>query len=518
MGTLDNLFAALSGMQQQPQAQPQQIPQLPWQNQQEQPQAFQQPQTSDTAGISNRIQQWLGAKPPQQGGSIQDILAQRFQPNASDTYSAIVKSAPIGSPIMLGGDIAAQRGAGMLELMGKLAQMQNTQIELSKLSEQTRHDYATEAQNPNAQPISTSPMTPSAGGGPMAGTSPMNNPGNLRPVGASTGFQQFKTPQAGMDAMRSDLTAKINGSPAMRGNPPTLRNIITAYAPPSENNTAAYIQNVSQATGINPDQPLQPQDVDRVMPAMVKQEGNGSFTPLFRGNEIMKDNLSQNYAYVQNPGGGVRAQQIPGTIEKGSNGEILSTDANGNVTQQIPQNPAMRAKFEQNLQKIAQKFDELKNTGGSVEEGGGLLSNAANQLASTHDWGFGIMPGGQTLTQGSKAQTIRDEIQGLIKQSVPLYMQAMGITPGMERAVAAQQMLMDAIGGAVGKTRQANLYNLSNLSSQAGTGDFARQFGQQQNPQQMQPQNAAFQDGQTATNPNTGQKITFRNGGWTNAQ
>ena len=36
----------------------------------------------------------------------------------------------------------------------------------------------------------------------------------------------------------------------------TIRAIITRWAPPNENNTRAYIENVSRLTGIGPDEPL----------------------------------------------------------------------------------------------------------------------------------------------------------------------------------------------------------------------------------------------------------------------
>ena len=36
----------------------------------------------------------------------------------------------------------------------------------------------------------------------------------------------------------------------------TIRAIINRWAPPNENNTAAYIRNVSRLTGIDPDEPL----------------------------------------------------------------------------------------------------------------------------------------------------------------------------------------------------------------------------------------------------------------------
>ncbi len=36
----------------------------------------------------------------------------------------------------------------------------------------------------------------------------------------------------------------------------TIRGIVSRWAPPSENNTEAYIANVSRLTGIDPDEPL----------------------------------------------------------------------------------------------------------------------------------------------------------------------------------------------------------------------------------------------------------------------
>ena len=83
-----------------------------------------------------------------------------------------------------------------------------------------------------------------------------NNPGNLRrsanawvgkiPYSQSTdaSFEQFTHLHYGIRAMMRDIITDIN-----RGNN-TIAGLITEYAPPHENNTAAYIQNVVYATGI----------------------------------------------------------------------------------------------------------------------------------------------------------------------------------------------------------------------------------------------------------------------------
>lgn len=109
-----------------------------------------------------------------------------------------------------------------------------------------------------------------------------NNPGNLRPAGASSGFQSFATPESGTNAMTSDLITKISGkSPAMTAKlgsnyQPTLSNIISTYAPSSENDTQGYINAVAQRTGFKPDQLLTINDLPKLQQAMTIQEGNAA--------------------------------------------------------------------------------------------------------------------------------------------------------------------------------------------------------------------------------------------------
>lgn len=116
-----------------------------------------------------------------------------------------------------------------------------------------------------------------------------NNPGNMRPLGQTQGFQQFETPQDGLAAMEKDLTAKITGnSPAMAarfgaGYSPTLSNVISTWAPPEENDTQNYVDFVSGKTGIAPDQVLSPMDVKKIMPAMIEMEGGKDALQAFTG-------------------------------------------------------------------------------------------------------------------------------------------------------------------------------------------------------------------------------------------
>jgi hypothetical protein len=90
-----------------------------------------------------------------------------------------------------------------------------------------------------------------------------NNPGNLVYAGqagatpGAGGFAAFPTYQAGLNALDNQITLDATRGTDVNGNPTTtLAQFITSYAPPSENNTAAYIANVSNWTGYDPNAPL----------------------------------------------------------------------------------------------------------------------------------------------------------------------------------------------------------------------------------------------------------------------
>lgn len=79
-----------------------------------------------------------------------------------------------------------------------------------------------------------------------------NNPGNLRPgdnwqgmIGENGGFIQFQDISWGIRAMGIDLTTKIKNGYN------TIEKIITRWAPPSENDTHAYINAVVDYTGLS---------------------------------------------------------------------------------------------------------------------------------------------------------------------------------------------------------------------------------------------------------------------------
>lgn len=82
-----------------------------------------EPQLNDPKTLSTRIQQWLGAKQPDQGGSVQDILAQRFQPNLDDTSQAAVQTLFKGEPVS-GQNIADTRAKDAIDRLSTLSRAQ----------------------------------------------------------------------------------------------------------------------------------------------------------------------------------------------------------------------------------------------------------------------------------------------------------------------------------------------------------------------------------------------------------
>ena len=91
------------------------------------------------------------------------------------------------------------------------------------------------------------------------------NPGNLEwtstpwhgQIGTDGPFVKFDTPANGIRALAIDLRNQQDHHGLN-----TVREIIMKFAPPSENNTAAYIAAVSSQLGVAPDDILDLHDAD----------------------------------------------------------------------------------------------------------------------------------------------------------------------------------------------------------------------------------------------------------------
>lgn len=130
-------------------------------------------------------------------------------------------------------------------------------------------------QSPAGTPPAPVPGPQSSSDGSTPLTDRLNNPGALKfagQPGASNvnGFAAFPSRDAGMAAADANLA----GYAGQGVN--TLAGAITKWAPPNENNTAAYIQKVAQASGIDPNAQIDLSDPTvraRILPHITAYEG-----------------------------------------------------------------------------------------------------------------------------------------------------------------------------------------------------------------------------------------------------
>lgn len=113
-----------------------------------------------------------------------------------------------------------------------------------------------------------------------------NNPGNIRISSTvwagqvppspelDKEFVTFSSPEYGIRAM-----AKVLKTYMSRG-VNTVEKIITTWAPPSENDTSAYVKSVVAQTGLGAKQVLTPEYIAQLIPAIIKHEnGSQPYTP-----------------------------------------------------------------------------------------------------------------------------------------------------------------------------------------------------------------------------------------------
>ncbi len=103
-----------------------------------------------------------------------------------------------------------------------------------------------------------------------------NNPGNLRFAGqdgaseGKGGFASFSSPQEGFNALQNQI--KLDAGRGL-----SLADFISKFAPPSENDTQNYIQQIASATSTNPTTPISQIPVDVLAKAIAHKE-SGTLT------------------------------------------------------------------------------------------------------------------------------------------------------------------------------------------------------------------------------------------------
>lgn len=117
---------------------------------------------------------------------------------------------------------------------------------------------------------------------------PGYNYGGIRKPGvvataAAGGFETYHTPEAGVQAIVQNLRKYAAGGVKTAMNPTgapldTIRKIVSVWAPPSENTTAALIARAEKTTGFSADQTLNlsdPETMSKMTEAIIKNEQGG---------------------------------------------------------------------------------------------------------------------------------------------------------------------------------------------------------------------------------------------------
>lgn len=125
--------------------------------------------------------------------------------------------------------------------------------------------------------------SPTAGPNGVARSLRDNNPLNLSYVPGQRGLVGRDGQFGRYGTMADGVSAAVNQIMIDRSRGDnTIRKLVTSWAPPGSNDTAAYIRNVSKWTGYAPDQPLNlsnPRVMSAVVSAMARQEGSGRLSP-----------------------------------------------------------------------------------------------------------------------------------------------------------------------------------------------------------------------------------------------
>jgi len=166
---------------------------------------------------------------------------------------------------------------------------------------------------PGATPPSTAPTTDGGGGGWTSD----NNFGNIRPTGASSGFNTYATPQEGVAAMSSNLAAY-----ASKHGINTLNGLTARWAPKGDGNNdpTAYAASLGKMLGLDPDAPINLGDPllqSRLIPAMAQIEKGRPFS---QPRDVLLAGIQAGLggaaapAPTAAPGGGVAARN-PGAVQ-----------------------------------------------------------------------------------------------------------------------------------------------------------------------------------------------------------
>ncbi|EOA2568349.1 transglycosylase [Escherichia coli] len=245
-------------------------------------------------------------------------------------------------------------------------------------------------------------------------------------------FARFNTPEEGIRALANQVSSYYNGTSAAAGYQKlqTVSSIISKWAPPKENNTNQYIDNVSKYLGVSPNEKIDvsnPEVMTQLVRAIATKEGGNPAV----NNEFIKNALG---AFNTNTGrweGQFSDETLAriNKIQKENGGQLIARDSQYSVGRKVkyangksPAQPVLNAVPTATQQPIevaqhAQAVKKPQKTGNqsqpinpeNVDVNTGSPSSLLERLIAINDSGVGNLFGGAaTSLAGTSLVLIKD--------------------------------------------------------------------------------------------------------------
>lgn len=245
-------------------------------------------------------------------------------------------------------------------------------------------------------------------------------------------FARFNTPEEGIRALANQVSSYYNGTSAAAGYQKlqTVSSIISKWAPPRENNTNQYIDNVSKYLGVSPNEKIDvsnPEVMTQLVRAIATKEGGNPAV----NNEFIKNALG---AFNTNTGrweGQFSDETLAriNKIQKENGGQLIARDSQYSVGRKVkyangksPAQPVLNAVPTATQQPIevaqhAQAVKKPQKTGNqsqpinpeNVDVNTGSPSSLLERLIAINDSGVGNLFGGAaTSLAGTSLGLIKD--------------------------------------------------------------------------------------------------------------
>ncbi|EJC7980717.1 transglycosylase [Escherichia coli] len=236
-------------------------------------------------------------------------------------------------------------------------------------------------------------------------------------------FARFNTPEEGIRALANQVSSYYNGTSAAAGYQKlqTVSSIISKWAPPNENNTNQYIDNVSKYLGVSPNEKIDvsnPEVMTQLVRAIATKEGGNPAV----NNEFIKNALG---AFNTNTGrweGQFSDETLAriNKIQKENGGQLIARDSQYSVGRKVkyangksPAQPVLNAVPTATQQPIevaqhAQAVKKPQKTGNqsqpinpeNVDVNTGSPSSLLERLIAINDSGVGNLFGGAATSLG----------------------------------------------------------------------------------------------------------------------